>query len=101
MKKMMLLASVVALAAMMLAAAPAFAVDGDEDGRVTVCHVPPAHNFTLSIPRAALGGHLGHGDRIGPCNQNQNQNQNQNNNPFFNNVPLIDQDIEQEAESGD
>jgi hypothetical protein len=106
MKKMMLLASMVALAAMMLAAAPAFAADGDEDGRITVCHVPPAHNFELSIPFSALPGHLGHGDFIGDCNQNQNDNNNDNNNNNNNNdnnfaVPVITQDIEQEADSGD
>jgi hypothetical protein len=105
MKKMMLLASMVALAAMMLAAAPAFAADGDEDGRITVCHVPPAHNFELSIPFSALPGHLGHGDFIGDCNQNQNDNNDNNNNNNNNDnnfaVPVITQDIEQEADSGD
>jgi hypothetical protein len=50
-----------------------------------------------------LPGHLGHGDFIGDCNQNQNDNNNNNNNNNDNNfaVPVITQDIEQEADSGD
>ncbi len=34
---------------------------------VTVCHVPSNPDQTLSIDFSALGGHLGHGDSIGPC----------------------------------
>ncbi|MFZ0548460.1 MAG: hypothetical protein WAM60_23630 [Candidatus Promineifilaceae bacterium] len=35
---------------------------------VTICHKPgtPAQK-TMTLPEAALGGHLGHGDTIGPC----------------------------------
>jgi hypothetical protein len=35
---------------------------------VTICHKPgtPAEK-TLTIPRSALGGHLGHGDKMGSC----------------------------------
>jgi hypothetical protein len=37
-------------------------------GFVTVCHKPgtPAEK-TLTLPAPALGGHLGHGDILGPC----------------------------------
>lgn len=36
--------------------------------RVTICHKPgtPAQ-MTKSVPQRALGGHLGHGDYLGPC----------------------------------
>lgn len=35
---------------------------------VTICHKPgtPAQQ-TMSVPQPALGGHLGHGDTLGPC----------------------------------
>jgi hypothetical protein len=35
---------------------------------ITICHKPgtPAEQ-TLTIPEAALGGHLGHGDYVGAC----------------------------------
>jgi hypothetical protein len=38
------------------------------DGMVTICHKPgtPAQQ-TKILPVAALGGHLGHGDTLGPC----------------------------------
>jgi hypothetical protein len=41
--------------------------DGDRE-RVTICHKPdtPAEK-TMSLPRAALSGHLGHGDFLGSC----------------------------------
>ncbi len=37
-------------------------------GNVTICHKPgtPAEQ-TKTIPQSALGGHLGHGDTMGPC----------------------------------
>lgn len=37
-------------------------------GKITICHKPgtPAQK-TLSIPPAALQGHIGHGDDIGAC----------------------------------
>ena len=34
---------------------------------VTICHVPSNPDQTMSVPLAALGGHLGHGDYLGPC----------------------------------
>ncbi len=36
--------------------------------RVTICHKPgtPAEK-TMTLPRPALSGHLGHGDALGPC----------------------------------
>jgi hypothetical protein len=38
---------------------------------VTICHKPgtPAQQ-TKTIPASALGGHLGHGDTMGPCPEN-------------------------------
>lgn len=38
------------------------------DGNVTICHKPgsPAQQ-TKTVPQSALGGHLGHGDTLGPC----------------------------------
>ena len=43
---------------------------GDDDGggngdKVAVCH---KGRNTLSVSQSALGGHLGHGDTVGPCN---------------------------------
>lgn len=40
----------------------------DDRQRVTICHKPdsPAEK-TMSLPQAALGGHLGHGDYLGAC----------------------------------
>lgn len=37
-------------------------------GDVTICHKPgtPAEK-TMTLPQSALGGHLGHGDTMGPC----------------------------------
>ncbi|MDX1415139.1 MAG: DUF5666 domain-containing protein [Candidatus Promineifilaceae bacterium] len=37
-------------------------------GSVTICHKPgtPAEQ-TKTLPQSALGGHLGHGDTMGPC----------------------------------
>lgn len=36
--------------------------------KVAICHKPgtPAEK-TLSVPAPALGGHIGHGDTLGPC----------------------------------
>ncbi len=39
-------------------------------GKVIICHVPPgnpAAQKTMSLPAAALSGHLHHGDYLGPC----------------------------------
>ena len=67
MKKMMLLASVVALAALMLAAAPAFAQDIAADGdKVEVCHFPggnPANAHIIDISVNALPAHLAEHER--------------------------------------
>jgi hypothetical protein len=67
MRKMILLASLAALAAMMLVATPAMAQDRGPD-RVTICHKPgtPAEQ-TKRVPQQAVRGHLGHGDTLGPC----------------------------------
>jgi hypothetical protein len=55
--------------------------DGDGEGRVLLCHDPPAahNNFRLRVPESAVPGHLGHGDRIitdpenDPCPQHTGQ----------------------------
>ena len=41
-----------------------------EEDMVTICHKPgtPAEK-TMTIPRSALPGHLGHGDYEGECGQ--------------------------------
>jgi hypothetical protein len=39
--------------------------NGGGGGKVTICH---KGRNTLSVAQAALGGHLGHGDTVGPCN---------------------------------
>jgi hypothetical protein len=41
----------------------------DETGMVLICHKPDKKNGgkTMSLPRSALGGHLGHGDTLGAC----------------------------------
>jgi hypothetical protein len=109
MKKMMLLASMVALAAMMLAAAPAFAQDGG-DNKVTICHFPPGNPenaHTISVGEAAVPAHLAHGDFRGPCVFDRDIfDRDVFDRDFFDRdvvdvVPVISQDIEQEAESGD
>lgn len=49
--------------------APGYVVEYEpQPMTVTICHKPgtPAQK-TLVIPVQALAGHLGHGDRIGPC----------------------------------
>jgi hypothetical protein len=38
-----------------------------DGGKVTVCHKPGKNQHTLTISRAALGAHLGHGDKLGAC----------------------------------
>ena len=109
MKKMMLLASMVALAAMMLAAAPAFAQDGG-DNKVTICHFPPGNPenaHTISVGEAAVPAHLAHGDFRGPCVFDRDVfdrdvfDRDVFDRDVVDVVPVISQDIEQEADSGD
>src|SRR5215213_10692024 len=105
MKKMMLLASVMGLVALMLAAAPAFA----QQDRVTICHIPPgnpgnAHTITVGAP--AVDAHLAHGDFLGACEDRDNVVDRDRDRDRFDvfdvfDEPFITQDIEQEAESGD
>jgi len=113
MKKMMLLASMVALAALMLAAAPAFA----QTDKVTICHFPPgnpenAHLITVGEPGA--DAHLRQHDRdfiFEPGDECPPEEERDRDRDFFDRdffdrdvvdvVPVISQDIEQEAESGD
>jgi len=102
----MLLAAMVAIAALMLAAAPALAQQGPPD-KVTICHTPPPNDFTLEVPPQAVPGHLGHGDYLGECrgpdvNPDGNGNGDGNGDGFFDfDEPFISQDFDQEAESGD
>jgi hypothetical protein len=40
-------------------------------GKVTICHYPGGNKnkgHTLSVGQGAVGAHLGHGDKLGPCN---------------------------------
>jgi hypothetical protein len=129
MRKMILLAAMTAIAALMLAATPALAqsqgLGGDDRGKVTICHVPPGNpdnQHTISVGASAVAAHLAHGDYLGECKDDGNGNGNGNGDGrdndrdfrdfcrFFdcrdndNDVfPVIDltQDFEQEAESGD
>ncbi|PTL77094.1 hypothetical protein [Vitiosangium sp. GDMCC 1.1324] len=42
----------------------------DENGKVTVCHIPPgnpARAHTLIVGQPAVKAHLKHGDTLGPC----------------------------------
>jgi len=45
--------------------------DGDDDhGKVTICHIPPGNPedaHTIQVSPSAVGGHLAHGDHLGPC----------------------------------
>lgn len=43
--------------------------DDDDDDDITLCHKPdtPAEK-TMTVPKPAVDGHLGHGDYIGVCN---------------------------------
>src|SRR5919107_869104 len=99
MKKMMLLASVVALAALMLAAAPAFADDNDGPGNACEHHgqgVPPFCRDEFDF------NYDGHDD-------GDNCDFNNNNRDIFRNIGNVDvspnidisQDIDQDADSGD
>jgi hypothetical protein len=131
MKKMMLLASMVAIATLMMAAAPALAQsEGDRSGgKITICHRTGSETnpyVTITVDRNGLNGHGGHeGDIIpapeGGCpgeepppqppednnndrdNNNRDNNNRDNNNRNNNVVPVfeISQDLDQEAESGD
>jgi hypothetical protein len=43
---------------------------GDDDGRVTVCHIPPgnpANAHTIRVGQPAVKAHLKHGDTLGAC----------------------------------
>ena len=108
MKKIVLLASMMAITALMLAAAPALAQQGPPD-KVTICHKPgtPAEK-TLEVPPQAVPGHLGHGDTLGPCNGGggnggggKGGGVNDGDGFFDFDEPFITQDFEQESESGD
>ena len=43
--------------------------DGEDEETVTVCHVTPSGERTLTIPEPSLEGHLGHGDHRGRCDR--------------------------------
>jgi len=38
-----------------------------ENGKVTICHTPPATDETKAVAPSAVAGHLDHGDYLGPC----------------------------------
>ena len=111
MKKMMLLASVVALAAMMLAAAPAFADDNDGPGNACEHHgqgVPPfcrdEDEFDFNFPDLVFCDFNDDGNDDG-----DNCEFNNNDRDIFRNIGNVDvspnidisQDIDQDADSGD
>jgi hypothetical protein len=43
---------------------------GEAEEKVTICHKPgtPAEK-TMEVPADAVGGHLAHGDQLGPCEE--------------------------------
>ena len=111
MKKMMLLASVVALAALMLAAAPAFADDNDGPGNACEHHglgVPPfcrdEFDFDFNFPDVVFCDFNDDGNDDG-----DNCDFNNNDRDIFRNIGNVDvspnidisQDIDQDADSGD
>src|SRR5919202_218270 len=109
MKKMMLLASIVALAAMMLAAAPAFADDNDGPGNACEHHglgVPPfcRDEFDFNFPVVVCCDFNDDGNDDG-----DNCDFNNNDRDIFRNIGNVDvspnidisQDIDQDADSGD
>src|ERR671920_576980 len=113
MKKMMLLASVVALAAMMLAAAPAFADDNDGPGNACEHHglgVPPfcrdEDEFNFDFPDLVFCDFNDDGNDDG---DNCDFNNNGRDRDIFRNIGNVDvspnidisQDIDQDADSGD
>jgi hypothetical protein len=127
MKKMMTLAVMMALAAMMLAAAPALAQDdgGRGQDKVTICHVPPgnpgnAHLITIGFPAVAhhLANHPGDfiidggtqcppedgpgpGPGPGPDDGRDGRDRDRDNVADVVPVVEINQETEQECESGD
>src|ERR671921_2789244 len=111
MKKMMLLASIVALAAMMLAAAPAFADDNDGPGNACEHHglgVPPfcrdEDEFDFDFGDLVFCDFNDDGNDDG-----DNCDFNNNDRDIFRNIGNVDvspnidisQDIDQDADSGD
>lgn len=47
--------------------------NGNGNGKVTLCHVPPgnpANAHTIEVGAAAVPAHLAHGDTLGPCGDN-------------------------------
>jgi hypothetical protein len=42
----------------------------DDDGKVTICHIPPGNPgnaHTITVGASAVDAHLAHGDHLGPC----------------------------------
>ena len=43
-----------------------------DKSKVAICHIPhgnPANSHTLFLPEPAIKAHLGHGDKIGECEE--------------------------------
>jgi hypothetical protein len=108
MKKMMLLAVMVAIAALMMAATPAFANDNNNDNFCDRfdCHDNNNDNFCDRFDchdnnnDNRFFDHFNRNDfcDLFDCNRNNSRFDHNNRNVF---VPEITQDLEQEAESGD
>jgi LPXTG-motif cell wall-anchored protein len=68
MKKLIFVTAAGAAALLSIGVAPAAA--GPDDGKITICHVPPgnpANAHTIEISVNALPAHLAHGDTVGAC----------------------------------
>ncbi len=47
-------------------------------GQITICHYPGGNKdkgHTLSVGQAAVGAHLAHGDKLGPCNGSEDDDE--------------------------
>ena len=46
--------------------------DTQYEEKVTICHIPPGNPSnaqTMRVPESAVDAHLGHGDTLGPCEE--------------------------------
>ena len=56
------LKSVFIVAALLLALSASYLVWAGPPKKVKICHVTPAQNFIMLVPKQAVNGHLNHGD---------------------------------------